>query len=143
MSSIAYGLRADYADNYLGGVIRAGDRDVNVLEALDDGSGVIVADDTDTELVNALDGRPELKRVAAPDEQQPVTSRYAEYSVADLRYEAQRRGLTVPAGTRKAALIDALVDHDQRLAAGDTTVEASPANPVDVTPEGTVAPQED
>lgn len=63
MDSIAYALRAQYADDYLGCDLAVGDNSFNVLEALEKGNGQIVVDPNDHVLVLALDGHEPLKRV--------------------------------------------------------------------------------
>lgn len=140
--SIAYALRAEFDGTvdqdgsqvpvFTGGTVTHSDgRTFDVREALDAGDGVIVVAEDNTELVIALDGFLALKRVDAPAGADPVSS-YELQTIADLRAEAKRRGLTGVGNTSKAVLIHALVKHDQRLAAGDETAEASPANDVTV-----------
>lgn len=125
MSTIAYGLRADYegtveqdgatVPRFLGGVIAVADRPaIDLRLALEAGAGTIVVDELDTAAILALDASPALKRLpsrAAPDA--PTVSRYAEVNVADLRTELGRRDLDT-AGRR-----DELV---ARLEAADNIV---------------------
>lgn len=69
---IAFGLAADYAGTvsdddgerplYLGGILKAGDREIDTLAELDAGDGLIVVEDTDYEAVRALDDAPALER---------------------------------------------------------------------------------
>lgn len=122
MSTIAYRLRADYDGTveqdgievpiFTGGLIAAGDRDVDVRVELDAGAGTIVVAETDSALVEALDSYPALKRVGAPDDATPVDP-YAGLTVVQLRDEVRLRELTVPAGAKRGELVDALLADDQ------------------------------
>lgn len=99
MSKIAYGLRADYAEDgptpFYGGLIRTSSTsELNVAQALEDGGGVIVVDETAHELVDALDHFPALKRVAVPAGPSPeVLDAYRGRKVGELRDELKALGL--------------------------------------------------
>lgn len=124
MDTIAYGLRAEYADQgFTGGLLAIdGDRDFNVLEELEAGGGTIAVQATDTLLVNRLDAYPALKRVSASDVgPDDVVAQYDAHSVDALRTEVDRRGITGGGSARKADLIAALEADDARVAAGIAT----------------------
>jgi hypothetical protein len=72
MSSIAYALRAEHHDTYLGGVLAVGDDSLDIRQALQDGNGVIVVPDTDTIRVTVLDAYPPLQRVDVPQDGAPA-----------------------------------------------------------------------
>jgi hypothetical protein len=139
--TVAFALRAEYEGTttqtidgenrqvpvFSGGLVAAGDRDVDIAELLDDGDGQIVVAESDVALLLALDQYPALKRVGADDEAAPVNP-YLAKSISDLRAEAKRRDLEVPAAIKKPALAEALLEHDRELAAGgpdNTDPEAS------------------
>lgn len=118
---IAYGLRAEYEGTvdtddgpiavFQGGLIRVDDaRDLNIAEALEAGGGVIVAEDHDYALVTALDEYPALKRVPAPETQEPTVGRFDGLTALELRAEAVNRDLST-AGS-KAELVARLEAHD-------------------------------
>lgn len=98
---------------YTGGVISAGDRDVNVRELLDEKpEGVIVVHPSDVALINALEDYPALKRVSAagldlPADVQPVDELESS-TVAHLRDLAEREGLAGASTARKAELVAAI-----------------------------------
>lgn len=120
MSTIAFALRADYEGVYTGGVIVVGyDRTLNVLEALEEGSGQIVVPENDVELVTALDGYIALKRVGAADDADATVDRYEGLTVSQLRAEAKSRGIDKAAGASRDNLLAALRDQDRAVAAGD------------------------
>lgn len=145
--STAFALRAEYEGTvpqdvdgvtvdvpaFTGGVIAVAGREqaFDVREALEAGAGVIVVADSDPALALALSEYPPLKRVEVPDDAEAV-DQYAGMTVADLRAEAQRRGLEGYGRAVKDALITALRAHDARLAAGDSTAAPSDTNPVTV-----------
>lgn len=120
MDTVSYALKADEVDSFRGGVIRAGDRDVDLAEALNAGGGVIVAALTDYELVNALDGVDVLERTApGTGADVPTVSPYAGTNVEGLRDELRRRNL--PTGGKREEL-------EQRLEADDNPTPASDDN---------------
>lgn len=126
----AYALREEFQGIYAGGVLAVGaeGRSVDVLEMLESRSdGIIVTSDPELELT--LDHYAPLKPVPVPDGIEP-TSGYDNLTVAELRDEAKRRDLDGAGRASKAQLVDALTAHDERLAAGDASVSASPDNPV-------------
>jgi hypothetical protein len=61
---VAFALTAEYADNYGGGIIVAGDRDYNVKAELDAQDGIIVTDDP--AVITALTDYVALERVPVP-----------------------------------------------------------------------------
>lgn len=146
---VAYELRADYVDTFAGGLLRAGDRDLNIAELLEQGGGTIVVDAAATPLeVAILDDYPALKRVKAP-EGEAATVSHADLTVRQLRDEAARRGMGGAASASKTALVQALDTDDARVAAGidvppTYTVEAlgetddlsDLGQPADGTPDG-------
>lgn len=65
--SIHYALRDEVdKDSFLGGVLAAGDTDIDVLDALQKGGGLIEIADDDHVKAAVLDGYTPLQRVAAP-----------------------------------------------------------------------------
>jgi len=135
MSLVAYGLRADYdgtvtidgedVPRFLGGVIRAGDRDLNVREELARGSGRILVSESDAGAVLALDGYPALKRVPAGDaDRSDALSRYDALRMPELRAEVKLRGLS-PGGSHDE-LVARLQAHDAAVEDGDAILAADP-----------------
>ena len=114
--NIGYGLRAEYAENYLGGVLATSDGDFNVAEELEAGGGVITVDDGNHELVLVLDEYPALKRVGAPDDADPIT-RYDRMDRDTLRGEL--RGRNLPTGGRVEELRERLIAADTLATEGD------------------------
>lgn len=131
---LAYALREEYAGTvvqydtlkdqeagngtevpvYTGGVIAAGDRDVDVRELLDGEPhpGVILVNPTDTALANALEDYPALKRVSAeglnlPDDVEPLDELDSR-TVAQLREIAKAEDLEGASRANKPALITAI-----------------------------------
>lgn len=129
---IAYELRESYRDNFLGGVINAGERDLNIAEELEKGNGTItVADDADVRVITALDNYPALKRTTAPDGDPAVEGedKYLRSRVTALRADAKARDLDGAGEADKATLVAALAEHDRILAAdeavaGPLTIDA-------------------
>lgn len=62
MSSIAYALRAEYLDSYLGGVVAVGTGSLDIKAALDEGDGQIVVPEDEHLTVCVLDDYPALER---------------------------------------------------------------------------------
>ncbi len=81
--SVAFGIRAQYTDNWEPGVIAVGDSEFNLKEALSDGGGEIVVPSTDALLVATLDEQPALKRV-------PVKSSEDQARAAAAKVERER-----------------------------------------------------
>lgn len=149
---IAYALRSEFAGTvvqyesqedkdagngsevpaYTGGIITAGDRDVDVRELLDSKpyDGVILVDDSDTGLVTALDEVPVLKRVGLetagvdPAELELTVGPYDGLLKADLVDRARARGLDGASSATKPAIVAALVELDRREAAAADGSEA-------------------
>jgi hypothetical protein len=122
MSTITYGLRAEFSDSYRGGVVRIDDaRELNVLEELEANAGVITVDEDDIVAVNALENYQPLKRLrgqaAADRSSEPTVSPYADLTVEQLQHELSVRHLRTTG--RKADLIDRLGEHDTLLKARD------------------------
>lgn len=144
MGSVAYALRDEHegtvdlevdgeaqtVPKFGGGLIRTGaDSEIELREALDEGDGVIVVDDTDNAAIVALDGIVALKRVAVPEGAETIAGGYEDRDNSALRAELNRRGVQ-GAGNKNhdelvAALVsyDDLVEHD-RLPADNLTVKA-------------------
>jgi hypothetical protein len=132
-STVAFTLREAYAGTvevldgegnptgeqtpkYLGGLLRAGDRDLDVRKLLDEGNGTITVDAAAEPLVVAvLDEYPPLKRTTA-DEAAPVTYGYADRNAKDLKREVARRG--IEGNGSKPDLVTALEVDDARQRAG-------------------------
>lgn len=95
---------------FTGGIIRAGDSELDVAKALEEGNGVIVVDDKDPAAIVALDNYVALKRVAVPEGAEPVVGDYASRSANALKAEAKRRDLS--AGGSKDELVARLEADD-------------------------------
>lgn len=132
MGKVAFALREEFAGTveqveedggepvtvplYSGGLINIGPDDetgdLNVGEALEEGDGVLVVDDNDPRVVNALDEYPPLKRVPVPAGRE-VDLGYADRNDADLRAELERRGVTAVGQGNKAGRVAALEALDE------------------------------
>lgn len=141
MSKLAFALRAEYegtvtikgdgdtdleVPKFLGGVIVAGERDLDVAELLAQGDGAIVISDRDPRIVAALDEYPALKRVDVPKGADTVLGSYEDSNLTTLRAEARRRELDVEGGVSKAnrdAIIAALEADDAGAGTTTTTEE--------------------
>lgn len=132
MSSIAYELREEYqgtvpqtvgdeefeVDVFQGGVIAAGERDIDVKAELDAGGGRIVVSEDEVLAVNALDAYPALKRIGYVDDAGEAVNPYELVKATDLKADANARGLEGAGSARKDDLVVALTEHDARLAEG-------------------------
>lgn len=122
MTKVAFALRQEYAGTvevdgeevprFLGGVIAAGDSDLNVAELLEEGAGTIVLEGNDTRAVVALDEYPALKRVPVPTGAE-LTAGYADENVTALRAELRRRGITRAGAASKDEAVVALQAFDR------------------------------
>lgn len=116
---VAFGVRKDYEDRWLPGVVAVGDESVNLAELLEAGDGVIVVADDQTVLAQVLEEQLALKRVplqSAEDKARTsaVRAAHAEYgrmSVPDLQKAAKTAGVDVPASANKKDYVDALAAH--------------------------------
>lgn len=136
---LAYALRADYEGIFRGGILALdGDRSFDTAQALEEGDGTIIVDDANIPLVLALDAFPALKRVSLPDNARVSQSAYDAHHLNALRHELRRRGIKVRGNITKQAAIDALVEHDNRLQAGDQDANAAPDNLVTADPDGAI-----
>lgn len=133
---IGYELRAAYAGTVLqrtdgddpgtevpvfqGGLITAGDRDLNIGELLEEGDGRIYVEDSDAAAILALDEYPALKRTTVADGAEAtvntVAEAYADRNRDELRAEADSRGIEGAKSSNKPELVIALEEHDRRLA---------------------------
>jgi len=134
MAPISYALRAEFDGTvtqelddgtsvevpaFTGGLITAGDRDVDIRVELDAGDGTIVVDDTaDPALILALDNYPALKRTGTPEGSEPINP-YANQPIANLRERATALGLELYGSPKKAELAAGLLAADQATASGD------------------------
>lgn len=138
MDLIAYTLREEFAGTveqettdgvvdvprYSGGVIRAGELDIDVPEELLAGDGYIVIDARSQSAAVHLDEYPPLMRVAVPDVHTRPTGAfiaagpYDLANVTELRGDAATRGIEGTGRAKREDLVDALEEHDERLAAG-------------------------
>jgi hypothetical protein len=96
---------------YTGGLINIGpddeSGDLDVRQALDEGDGIIVVDDVDPRVTNALDEYPPLKRVPVPAGREADVG-WEDRKVPDLKAELERRGVTNVGNGAKAELVLAL-----------------------------------
>lgn len=123
---------------FSGGVLRAGDRDIDVRAELDAGDGRIVLNDADPAeqpAIVVLDAYPALKRVAAHEDDQPVNPLEA-LSGTELRAEARRLGVKIATGTQAPAVLAGLTEQRDRAANGDLLVVPSDERTVTITPDG-------
>ena len=118
---------------FTGGVISAGDRDVDVRELLDGTdygpAGRIVVDDADAALVTALDEYPPLKRVDAGDASETADADAGDgleqLKAADLRRIAgEELGLDGVSRASKPALITAIRSKRELIRKAATGSEA-------------------
>lgn len=133
--SIAYGLKAEYEGTveldgtpvpvFSGGIIRVGERDVDVRQALDAGGGRIVVDDHDAALINRLDAHEALKRVAAHDAAVTLAPTDG-MTVPALRDELRAAGWST-GGTK-----DELAERVQSLRAGEPQATGATTTPLEV-----------
>lgn len=156
MSTVAYELREEFKGTVLqreteddpgtevpkftGGLVGAGDTELELGKALQEGNGRIVIDETaDPLLAAVLDDVGALKRVSTEDVDEPTIG-YADWPGQRLRDEAGRRGIAGAAGAKVDDLRDALAADDARIQAGhpqpeDYSVHALIAPAPDETPE--------
>lgn len=105
--SIAYALRAEYEDSYVGGVLCVGPNgeSLDTKQALEEGDGVIVVADHDQFAVTALDHAPAFKRVAVPDSPPDPVDRFDTMTVPELQDVAKGEfGIEKPPRTRDELL---------------------------------------
>jgi hypothetical protein len=106
---------------YTGGVITAGDRDINVRAELDAGNGTIIVPDTDLAAIIALDEYSPLKRTTVPDGDVTLQAAgYDQFTVENLRQDPRLADVAGVASARKGELVAALEELDRRSAAGDS-----------------------
>lgn len=121
MSTIAFALRADFADDFDGGSVNVSPdgHALNVAEALAAGNGSIVTDESDSLIVAQLDTYPALKRVPA-DGATATVRRYDFMDAEAIHHEASRRSILGPIGSASAEkLRTALIQQDALIADGD------------------------
>lgn len=140
MDLIAYALRHEYAGTvtqkesdddpgtevpaFTGGLIRAGELEIDVAEELEAGDGFIVLDERAGAAAAHLDEYPPLKRVPVPAGVNAPTGSFAEappyttQTVTELKADATSRGLEGAGSARKPELVVALEEHDRRRAEG-------------------------
>lgn len=159
---IAYELREDYrgtvtqvltvdaegnpvdtreVPKYSGGVVTAGDGDLNIVEALEEGNGRIVLNEADPEstgLINVLDNYPALKRVAIDEDDKPAAGGLASMTYNDLRGVAKRLGLTVEQGTKVDELRKGLLAHATHVDADDSAYSPGEGRAVTIKSDGTL-----
>jgi hypothetical protein len=142
-ATVAYALRADFegtvsqavtelddegklvetgevveVDKFLGGLINAGDRELDVKAELEEGGGRIVVLASDTGAIDALNAFPALKRVGSEEGEEAVLVPYPNRNRDALRDEATSRGIEGAGGANKDPLVYALEEHDLRTAEG-------------------------
>lgn len=134
--SIAYALRAEYHDTYVGGVLALGDTSLDVRQALQDGGGVILVEETDTMRTVTLDEYPPLQRIDPPAAGTVLPVGYVdpdpppkpvEIPIADLRARAKTLGVESPGRSRE--------EITAAIAAAEAAAAPAPTVP-DATPEG-------
>lgn len=124
-------------DAYSGGIIRAGDEDLDVKAELAKGDGRIVIDDNDPRaglLVAALDDYPALKRVGGAGDE-PTVDPLDALNASEARAEARRIGLSIETGTKAPEVVAGLKAHRAALEAGED-VAPSDARTVIITTDG-------
>lgn len=145
MSTTAYGLRADFADGFGGGVVSFGPdgSSLDLGELFPSPDAVVVVDELDAELLALLDAQPALKRVPAED--RAATLRRYDFMGTDaLRHEAARRGITGAGSASSSSIRAGLVEQDRRVLAGELATSGPLAELAGgiVADEPTVAPAE-
>lgn len=103
---------------FTGGVISAGDRDIDVRAELDKGDGTIGVAEDDLYAIVALDAYPALKRTT-PGTEPPAQlderiTGYDHLKADDLRNDPRLADVGGTAGARKAELVAALEELDAR-----------------------------
>ena len=140
-STLAYGLRAEHehdgAEPFIGGVIRVGDRDLDIADALERDGRIVIAVDDHTAAI-ALDAYTPLKRVASSDDDALTITRWDGTLYDELRAELRRRGLS--AGGKRDELVDRLVANDAELATGSIAAQPMPAADPPVEPNPATPP---
>lgn len=103
---------------FTGGVISAGDRDIDVRAELDAGDGTIQVAEDDVYAIVALDGYPALKRTtsgtAPPPELAERETGYDALKAEQLRGDPRLADVAGTAGARKGELVAALEELDAR-----------------------------
>jgi hypothetical protein len=74
----SFALRADYENVFEGGTINVNGQSVNILERLNDGDGVITAQDDENLLREALLAYPALKKVSDNQAEELMAARAPE-----------------------------------------------------------------
>lgn len=152
---IGYELRADFVGTveqdgrevpkFAGATAGYGDGqtfDVGAALEADPHPGLIVVAEGNGQLVTALDQCLALKRTTdLPDEAQPISA-YDGTPLNVLRADLKGRGIVGSSRVTREAAIRALVEHDERLANGDLTAQASDTHPLTADDEGLHAPED-
>lgn len=169
---IAYELRAEYTGTveqvltvddrgnaidtvtvpaFTGGIINAGDRDLDVAAELKAGDGRIIVDEGTLDgnaAAIVLDGYPALKRAPSAESDRATFPRpagedlpagTAAPTVAELRARADTLGLKVESGTKRDELAKGLEEQATRAAAGELLVSPSDERTVTITKDGSLA----
>ena len=133
----AFRLRAEYEDDYQGGVLALPDGSpFNVLEALERGAGTIVTDDL--RIANRLSDYPPLKQVAVPEGAENVETTIDDLTVRQLRDRLGALEVEIPSRAKKPELVALLrdaesagrdVDPDQAGTSGEANEGEPPAGP--------------
>jgi hypothetical protein len=115
VEAVAYALRSEYEGTvtveredgskqelpkFGGGLVRVGEGDVDVAQALSDGKGAIVVQADDHTAIDVFDVYPALKRVEVPAKAKPL-SRYARLTLETLRHQASLRDLPTSGSRRE------------------------------------------
>jgi hypothetical protein len=89
----SFALRADYENVFEGGTINVNGQSVNILERLNDGDGVITAQDDENLLREALLAYPALKKVSDSQAEELMATRAPEVEeqVQERAPRVQRR----------------------------------------------------
>lgn len=150
MSSIAYALRREHHDTYVGGVLVVGDDSLDVRQQLEDGNGVIVVPEDDMMKTMVLDSYPPLERVPVPSDDRPAlpvgymetdappADPLAQMSVKDLRDHAKELGVENP-GRSREEIVEAITQQVTTPPAGTAAADSAPAageSAPDTTTEG-------
>lgn len=134
--TVAYQLRADYADTFQGGVLATDTGYIHIYDALQAGDGTIVVHANDQVLRDLLAQYPPLKQVPAPDNPAVVVSRYDRMPLDALRHQASLRDIGHASSASRAKVTAALEQADaaqvEAVRAGDGQAAESPVDAADL-----------
>lgn len=116
---VAFGVRKDYEDKWLPGVVAVNDASVDLSELLEAGEGQIVVPDDQTVLIQVLDEQLALKRVSVRTAEDSARNaavkaareEYGKLNADELHKRSEASKLGVAKSASKQDHVDALVAH--------------------------------